>query len=185
MSLPLAMSCWSSEMSSSMPFHLDICTLEPLVTEDTLEPMKFLPARERVLTCSIDLGRKRCACGEWYVFVCKKERYFFLFLDNFSHPSNGGRGHVCFFFAAKMRWRERLLRPKKDTCSFSHKSLSEFNRVVRSSSSAKLSIAKSRRTHKRAQRMNTNVIDKNSRSLVKEARALSRSNRRNAFTIRY
>ena len=34
-----------------MPFHLDICTLEPLVTEDTLEPMKFLPARERVLTC--------------------------------------------------------------------------------------------------------------------------------------
>ena len=36
-----------------MPFHLDICTLEPLVTEDTLEPMKFLPARERVLTCLI------------------------------------------------------------------------------------------------------------------------------------
>merc|ERR1719261_1927351 len=54
MSLPLEMSCWSSEMSSSIPFHLDICTLEPLVTEDTLEPMKFLPARERVLTAVVD-----------------------------------------------------------------------------------------------------------------------------------
>ena len=27
---PRAMSCWSSEMSSSMPFHLDICTFMPL-----------------------------------------------------------------------------------------------------------------------------------------------------------
>ena len=62
-------------MSSSIPFHLDICTLEPLVTEDTLEPMKFLPARERVLTCIYITER------EEDVVVCDVIFFIDLFLD--------------------------------------------------------------------------------------------------------
>jgi hypothetical protein len=50
------------------------------VTEDTLEPMKFLPARERVLTCFIitHVAQKEISKGE-YTFTnlfCKMDRNF-------------------------------------------------------------------------------------------------------------
>lgn len=68
------------------------------MTEDTLEPMKFLPARERVLTCSIDSEERDARAVSDACSCVKKRDIFFLFLDNFSHPSSDGRGQVCFFY---------------------------------------------------------------------------------------
>ena len=77
-----------------MPFHLDICTLEPLVTEDTLEPMKFLPARERVLTCLIN-SEERDARAVSDTFVFKKEIFFFLFWIIFPTQPVGRFSQKC------------------------------------------------------------------------------------------
>lgn len=84
-----------------MPFHLDICTLEPLVTEDTLEPMKFLPARERVLTCSIDSEEKDArAVSDTFSCVKKRDIFFSFWIIFPTHPM-GVEATFVFFSQQK------------------------------------------------------------------------------------